>query len=110
MTNRPIRSKEAELIYFLLEQLPEVKTRYQVPTDVIDLDDGGMGSIRLNINPQARYGSDLIQVMFKDLDKVEVLITLTTDQNNQLFELEFWKVNFDKLIEYPISEKVEKEK
>jgi hypothetical protein len=81
-----------------------------VPTAVTDLEDGGMGSILLNLNPEARYGADLIQVMYKDSDKVEVLITLTTDKNNQLFELEFWKVNFDKLIEYPTSEKLQIEK
>jgi hypothetical protein len=54
MTSRPIRSEEAELICYLLDRVPEGKTKYQVPVNVADLDDGGMGSLRLNLNPQIR--------------------------------------------------------
>jgi hypothetical protein len=110
MTSRPIRSEEAELICYLLDRVPEGKTKFQVPVDVADLDDGGMGSLRLNLNPEARYGADLGEVMYKDSDNVEVLITLTIDQDDRLFELDMWKVNFDKLIEFPTPEKIERTK
>jgi hypothetical protein len=46
--------------------------------------------------------------MHKDSDNVEVLITLTIDQDGRLFELDIWKVNFDKLIEFPTPEKIER--
>ena len=47
------------------------------------------------------HSRDLIQASYKDKDEAEVLITLTLDNYNNLYELEFWKTDFSELIDYP---------
>jgi hypothetical protein len=105
MRQRPITKQENNLIQHLLELIPG-HSRFELPQTVVDLDDGGMQSIRLASNPQAMYLRDLVQVKYLDDDNVLVLITLTESDANGLFELEFRKVYSDKLINYPIPEKV----
>ena len=105
MQQRPIKKQEKVLIQHLLELIHGHK-HFELPQTVSDLDDGGMQSIRLASNPQARYLHELIQVKYLDDDNVLVLITLTESNTNELFELEFWKVYSNKLINYPIPEKV----
>ena len=105
MQQRPIKKEEEILIQHLLELIHSHKD-FKLPQIVSDLDDGGMQSIRLASNPQANYLHDLIQVKYLDDDNVLVLITLTESNTNELFELEFWKVYSNKLINYPIPEKV----
>jgi len=66
-----------------------------------------MGSIRfVSSNPNRAYYSDLVQVEYLDVDNVQVIITLTIDNHQELFELEFWKVNFERLVRYPNPEEV----
>lgn len=100
MHQRPIKKQEKVLIQHLL-QLIHGNTHFELPQTVSDLDDGGMQSIRLASNPQARYLHDLVRVKYLDEDNVLVLITLTESNSNELFELEFWKVYSNKLINYP---------
>ncbi len=105
MQQRAIKKQEKILIQHLLELICGHK-HFKLPQTVSDLDDGGMQSIRLVSNPQAMYLHDLIQVKYLDDDNVLVLITLTESNTNELFELEFWKVYSNKLINYPTPEKI----
>src|SRR5215212_52458 len=105
MQPRPIKTQEKILIQHLIELTPG-HTYFKLPQTVSDLDDGGMQSIRLASNPQAIYLHDLIQVKYLDEDNALVLITLTESNTNELFELEFCKVYSNKLISYPVPEKV----
>ena len=105
MQQRPIKKQEEFLIQHLLKLIHDHK-HFELPQIVSDLDDGGMQSIRPASNPQAMYLHDLIRVKYLDDDNVLVLITLTESNTNELFELEFWKVYSNKLINYPIPEKV----
>ena len=101
MSMRPINNREEQLITHLLSYLP---TKFRLPDQVVVLDDGNMGSIEF-IDPENRtgrmYSRDLIQASYKDKDEIEVLITLTLDNYNNLYELEFWKTDFSELIDYP---------
>jgi hypothetical protein len=98
---RPITNTEEQLITHLLSYLP---TRFRIPDQVVVLIDGNMGSIKF-VDPENRigrkYSNDLIQASYNDKDGIYVLITLTLDNYNNLFELEFWKTDFSKLIDYP---------
>jgi len=100
MQQRPIKKQEKVLIQHLL-QLIHSNKNFELPQTVSDVDDGGMQSIRLASNPQARYLHDLIRVKYLDEDNLLVFITLTESNTNELFELEFWKVYSNKLINYP---------
>ena len=97
---RKIRENEKELIVFLLENLNQSVSDYPINEDVFEYEDGKMGSISLNNDPDA-YAGDLIQVEYVDTDNTLVMITLTHDTEGQLLDLDFWKTDFSKLLKYP---------
>lgn len=66
------------------------------------MNDGQMGSVTFDLKGTERRKSDLIQAHFTDSDSQLVVITLTLNQKNELYELEFWKTDFGKLVTYPI--------
>ncbi len=101
---RKIREEELTLISFLLYHLG-LTSEYQINEEVYEYEGGKMGSIGLGAD-DATYESDLIQVEYIDTDDVPVVITLTKDTNDQLLDLDFWKTDFSKLIEYPSIKKI----
>jgi hypothetical protein len=102
---RPIRENEATLIAFLLNYLELDPAQYPIADLVEEYEGGKMGSIHLGGNVDA-YAGDLLQVEYVDADDTPVVITLTVDSENQLLDLDFWKVDFSKLLEYPIPSKI----
>jgi hypothetical protein len=101
---RKIRENERELIIFLLKKLGLTLEKYPINEDVEEYEGGKMGSISMGNPDISPYKDDLIQANYVDSDGVEVVITLTQDTNNQLLDLDFWKVDFSKLITYPTPE------
>jgi hypothetical protein len=97
---RPIRQNEKDLIYFLLERLKLDPADYPFSENVDEYEDGKMGSISLGGNVDG-YDGDLIQAEYVDIDATPVVITMTKDNKNQLLDLDFWKTDFSKLLEYP---------
>lgn len=97
---RKIRADEQELILFLLDKLGLDPENYPIREYVDEYEDGVMGSIGLG-NSDAIYDGDLIQVQYIDTDTTPVVITLTKDTRNQLLDLDFWKVDFSRLLSYP---------
>ena len=102
---RPIREHEVTLINFLLTNLGLDPQSYPLASLVDEYEGGKMGSISLGGDVDA-YAGDLIQVEYVDSDETPVVITLTHDDQNQLLDLDFWKVDFSKLIDYPTPEKI----
>ncbi len=102
---RLIREEEKELIHFLLLQLNLNPADYPYDDYVDDYEGGIMGSISLGGDVNG-YAGDLIQVEYTDADGTPVVITLTHDHQHRLLDLDFWKVDFSKLIEYPTPDKV----
>ena len=102
---RIIRQNEKDLIEFLLTQLNLNPEYFPVDELVDEYEDGKMGSISLGGNVDA-YAGDLIKVEYIDSDEIPVVITLTHDDKNQLLDLDFWKIDFSKLIEYPTPDKI----
>src|SRR5437868_1826702 len=105
MLQRQTQQQEKILIQYLLGLVPHGRD-FEVPQTIFALDDDGMHNIRLASKLQASYLHDLIQVKYLDDDNILVLITLSQSDTNELFELEFWKVYSNKLITYPIPEKI----
>ena len=95
--HRPLKGGEVVLLQELLRRAVVLKTH---ATDVrslrvADMDDGGMGSLRFaSISPDPRYGRTLCEAWFRDADGVPVVVSLNVDQNDELFELDSWKVDF----------------
>jgi len=102
---RPIREQEIELINYLLAHLGLDLKNYALADLVEEYEGGKMGSISLGGNVDA-YAGDLIQVEYVDTDETPVVITLTHDDQNHLLDLDFWKIDFSKLIDYPKPDKI----
>ena len=102
---RPIRQNERDLIDFLLKQLELDPKDYPVDEYVDEYEGGKMGSISLGGDVDA-YLEDLIQVEYIDSDEIAVVITLTKDEKNHLLDLDFWKIDFSKLIDYPTPDRI----
>ncbi len=97
---RRIRQEEIELIKKLSNGL------FIIPEHVRDMKDGKMGSISFDIEKKQFRNEQVSSAEYIDGDGVLVSIELTSDKNGKLFELDFWKVNFEPLIVYPTIEKV----
>lgn len=103
---RNIKTEEKNLITSLLE-LADLRDLIPfIPEVVYDLNDGGMGSIKFTNDNQRIFGEDILEVNYIDADNTPVVIALTVDNKGDLFELDFWKVNFEKLAKYPEPEDI----
>jgi hypothetical protein len=98
---RKLDEKEYHLIKHLLSLVSDKRGNIELPVFVEDMNDGGMGSIQFGSRNGRCFGRDVVQVKYIDRDDVPVFITLIEDDQGALFELEFWKVNFEKLVEFP---------
>lgn len=69
------------------------------------MNDGGMGGLYLY--PKGKeiegrvLGEQISDFQFTDLDGVEVVASLNVDNNGDLFELDIWKTDFGRLLEFP---------
>lgn len=62
---------------------------------VSDMNDGGMGSLLFeSTKPSRRYGLTLSEGWFNDEDGFPVLVAINLDKDNDVFELDSWKVDF----------------
>lgn len=87
------------------------RSTFKVPTDwengllVSSLCDGEMGSLALlphgTLEKKRHFSTQVSECQFRDSDGVLVIASLYLDENNELFELDMWKVDFSKLIRIP---------
>jgi hypothetical protein len=102
LLGRPLREEERALIRSLLSGMSVIPSLENVLAEarVTDMHDGGMGSIRF-VGSEPRLGKSLAEAEYRDSDGVLVSIVINTDNKGQLFELDFWKVDFSPLRHYP---------
>jgi len=100
MAPRPIRPEERALIEHLLS-LVKGGARYTIPQEVENLGDTGV-----QLSSRGEHAVDLVEAEYKDADGRDVFITLTTNQYNELYELDIWKTDFSSLQHYPEPGKV----
>ncbi|MFN8436924.1 MAG: hypothetical protein U0V72_04715 [Cytophagales bacterium] len=105
---REIRNEEIILIQHLLELSNLNPENYKIPSFVDEYEGGIMGSIGMGSSDPTEYAGDIIQVKYMDTDDIPVIITLTHNHNNELLDLDFWKEDFSKLLQYPEPTKVQK--
>jgi hypothetical protein len=103
MNNRVLRQEERAVIEALLNnwRILGSFTKFLDQARVTDMQDGGMGSIRFEPYASRRYGKTLAEAQYTDVDGVLVSITLNADEYGNLFEMDFWKVDFSPLSCYP---------
>ena len=71
---------------------------------VEDMQDGGMGSIRFLRPHQSKpvFGKTIAEAEYTDDDGVLVTIVVNIDETGELYEADFWKVDFAPLKRYPM--------
>lgn len=105
------RSLKQEEMLLLTELLKSAAPSYQKQLSsslVEDMDDGDMGGIKF-INPsnqERSIGAALVEAQYTDQDGVLVSIIVNADTNGNLYELDFWKVDFTPLLRYPTPDKI----
>jgi hypothetical protein len=100
---RPLREDERALIDEMLAIDPiyaEQKRELQ-KLEVVDMQDGGMGSIKFVRTVPQKYGKTLAEAKYMDDDGVPVLISINADREEKLMEVDFWKVDFSRLRTFP---------
>jgi hypothetical protein len=103
MRDRSLRHDEYLIIEVMLRKqgLWDTCSNSLNNSRVKDMEDGGMGSIRFEPSKSRRYGRTLAEAQYTDGDGVLVSITLNADTDGNLFEMDFWKVDFCPLVRYP---------
>lgn len=86
------------MVLYLLEL---AGSTLEIPSMVIPMKDGEMGSISFDLQGNNARASQIAAGTFQDKDGVLVDFELTVDKEGNLFELDFWKVDFSKLITFP---------
>ena len=100
---RPLRPIERDLIERMLTwENAEVDAKLSSSL-VEDLQDGGMGSVLfLTPGKSSRHlGKAVARAEYIDEDGVPVSIVINVDQDGELYEVDFWKVDFSPLRRYP---------
>jgi|HubBroStandDraft_2_1064218.scaffolds.fasta_scaffold1281385_2 hypothetical protein len=106
---RLLKKEESEVLEALLGMVPSsTKPPSEDELFAVDLADGGMGSIRLTDKSDRprKMGRELVTAHYIDEDGVPVIISINLDQDGRLFEIDFWKVNYDPLKHYPLPEEL----
>lgn len=67
---------------------------------VIELDDGGMGSIAV---PHAKKPTRTASCAFYDIDGLPVFVDLFIGQEGEFLELEYWRVDYGPTQRFPAS-------
>ena len=97
MAFRSLLPGEILIMRTLLDRANESKWRaVDVETlRVSDMNDGGMGSLLFETaKPDRHYGRTLSEGWFNDEDGFPVLVAINLDREDEIFELDSWKVDF----------------
>jgi hypothetical protein len=105
MKRRLLTLPELSLIIFMLRGKPSADTLLGklMTTEVEDIEDGGMGSLRfVSEKPDRRLGEKVAGTHFLDEDGVPVLVSLYLDLQGELYELDSWKTDYSPLKRIPL--------
>ncbi|KXX70736.1 hypothetical protein [Flammeovirga sp. SJP92] len=104
---REVREEELVLVKHLIQLGGENPSDFELPMMVDDYENAVMGSINFTEPEKSPYKGDIVQVVYRDVDRVPVVITLTKNENNEILDMDFWKKDFSKLQQYPKPEDVQ---
>ena len=94
---------EIRILGFLISRIKDcaISKDWSARLMVADMDDGRMGSLRLYPGGldavDQTFGAQASECQFIDEDGVEVIASLNLDQFGDLYELDIWKTDFEKL-------------
>ena len=107
---RKLRKEEIKLINLLLNK-SDYDGNYDLDNiNVIDMEDGKMGSItflREDENIERFMKKTISEMTFKDEDGTPIIVSLNIDLEENLYELDIWKVDFTEVKKYPSIKTIE---
>ncbi|WP_157366845.1 DUF6984 family protein [Algoriphagus vanfongensis] len=92
---------------FLMVLLKLSGLKVEIPEMVIQLKDGKMGSTSFDLTQNQSRSERIVAGNFIDDDGILVDFELTMDLHGNLFELDFWKVDFSQLVSFPEENEIE---
>jgi hypothetical protein len=101
---RQITNDELEVLRAILRMVADGESYMPGETRLVaEMNDGGMGSLRFvaESEPPQKMGRELVRAYFVDEDGIPVSISINLDTRDQLFEMDFWRVDFSPLRRYP---------
>lgn len=105
LNRKPSIDEERLLELLVRKSSVEIPKNWKDGLLVSPMDDGKMGSLRLFMRGKKMknrvLGKQVSDFQFTDLDGVEVIVSLNIDSNGNLFELDVWKTNFEKILKFP---------
>jgi len=105
LNRKPTVQEEQLLEYLVLRSSFPISMDWKNGLTVCPMDDGGMGSLLLF--PNGKFVEDRFfwqqvgELQFTDKDGIEIIVSLNIDKQGNLFELDVWKTNFEKIIRIP---------
>lgn len=105
---RKINKTEIGVLEYLMKKASiQLRNDWSNNLFIQQLDDGGMGGFLIfeskdGTDAKRKFGKQVSEFEFTDDDGVLVLVSLNVDQNNQPFEVDIWKTNFDPVIKLKI--------
>jgi hypothetical protein len=104
--NRKLTLQEEKLLEILIKKSSiKISENWKDGLLVRPMNDSNMGSLYLfpqgKIIENRLLGEQVSDFLFMDSDGIEVIASLNVDINGNLFELDIWKTNFERLINIP---------
>jgi len=95
---RELTKDEEAFMHFVLGK---VNSNLHIPKIVVEMKDGGMGSLSFDLDGTESRFDQVVGGEFTDVDGTLVDFEVTVTSKGALFELDFWKVDFSPLVRFP---------
>jgi hypothetical protein len=102
---RRLHDWEQKSLRCLKERIKEISINIE-SLQVLEMNDGGMGSLRFvryegSEEKKRSMGNCLSEIEFNDEVGTPILVSLNSDLEGHLFELDIWRLDFNPVINYP---------
>ena len=100
--NRLINEKEKGIVEYL-SKLADYPLSTTSKLFVMPMSDGGMGSFtifktEIETRENRKFGRQISEYEFIDDDNIPVLVSLNVDEDDNLFEVDIWKADYNPVI------------
>jgi hypothetical protein len=103
---RQLRKEEYDLIAYMLRDKPEFESfidKDLKDSMVEEMNDGGMGSLKfLSVsNVKSIMKDEVARIDLRDVDNIPLSITLNTNTDGEIYEMDVFKGDFSHLKKFP---------
>ena len=104
---RSLKKEEIDLIAYMLKDKPDFEffVKNDLANSIVEeMNDGGMGSLKfLSVkNANSIMKDEVAKIDLHDVDGIPLFISINTNADNDIYELDVFKADFSPLKEFPI--------